>query len=103
MTTIKRYNESTLQWEPILRGPRGYKGDQGDPGNDGLDGADGTPGVVTSATPPANTELVWHDTTDDSAGGVVISNDFQYIVRMTQAEYDAITPDENTLYVIVTA
>jgi len=38
-----------------------------------------------------------------SSGGepVVTSDDISTIVKLTQAEYDALTPDANTLYVIV--
>lgn len=38
-----------------------------------------------------------------SSGGapVVTSDDISGIVKLTQAEYDALTPDANTLYVIV--
>jgi hypothetical protein len=36
-----------------------------------------------------------------AADEIVVSEEIRQIVKLTQAQYDALTPDENTLYVIV--
>ena len=36
-----------------------------------------------------------------SATNFVSSSDFDNIVKLTQAQYDALTPDADTLYIIV--
>ena len=77
------------------------------------------PGVCTSTTRPAapyegqavyetdtNKTLIYNGTAwvifnDPNAASVVTSDDISTIVKLTQAEYDALTPDANTLYVIV--
>ncbi len=40
------------------------------------------------------------DATNVAAAGGVLSSSVSTIVSLTQAEYDALTPDTNTLYVI---
>lgn len=61
-----------------IQGETGPKGDKGDPGEPGMDGADGTNPV-----------------------GAVIGDGVTNIVSLTQAQYDALTPNATTLYVIV--
>ena len=34
-------------------------------------------------------------------GAVVVSDDIRTIVKLTQAAYDLLTPDANTMYIIV--
>ena len=65
------------------------------------------PTGITAATTDASGNVTFDNgvTVDGtlSSGGapVVTSDDISTIVKLTQAEYDALTPDANTLYVIV--
>lgn len=64
---------------------------------------DVTGGIVFQDEAPVDTDVLWVDTDDESgANNMVTSTDIRYIVQLTQAEYDALSPpDDNTLYVIV--
>lgn len=41
------------------------------------------------------------DAANVAAAGATMSADISTIVKLTQAEYDALTPSDNTLYIIV--
>jgi hypothetical protein len=61
----------------------------------GQPGATGPAGIVQSPTAPANTDVLWADTSEP--GTALIR-----VVSLAQAQYDAIvTPDPFTLYLIV--
>ena len=66
--------------------------DEGGGGGGAVDSVNGQTGAVVVAE--ANEANV-------RAAGGVISADVTDIVQVTQAAYDALTPDPNTLYVIV--
>lgn len=53
-------------------------------------------GVGTGETADFQTEWKSPETL-----GLVVSQSVRSIVKLTQAEYDALTPDESTLYVVV--
>jgi hypothetical protein len=92
----------------------------------GVSGIQGPPGIVISASEPDETDVIWADTsevgdavvpTGGTAGQVlakasgdeydtewvdrVASEDVSEIVVLTQAQYNALTPDAETLYIIV--
>lgn len=62
------------------QGIQGVKGDTGDTGPQGIQGIQGVPGETPELS--------------------IISNTISAIEQMTEAEYGAITPDPDTLYVI---
>jgi hypothetical protein len=57
------------------------RGDTGAAGTAGADGADGLPGVVISATPPGDTDVLWADTA--TPGGVIYGADGKTILSGT--------------------
>jgi hypothetical protein len=71
-------------------GPAGTKGDTGPEGPEGPEGPQGPQGPQGDTGPPG-----------EVPADVVTSLDLDAIDVLTQAEYDALTPDPRTLYVIV--
>lgn len=55
MSNLKYFNEDTQEWEYLVIGKQGP---QGAPGIDGNDG------IVSSETPPENTDILWLDLSD---------------------------------------
>lgn len=76
-------------------GPTGATGITGATGTTGPTGPTGASGIVTSSTAPADTTVLWADTSEP---GTAMTR----ILVVTQAEYDAIvTKDAYTLYVVI--
>ena len=76
-------------------GPTGTAGVSGSTGPTGPTGATGSTGIVISDTAPAQTDVLWADTSEP---GTAMTR----IVVLTQAEYDSIaTPDPLTFYVVI--
>ncbi len=105
-------------------GPMGLKGDKGDPGKDGIDGLDGADGNMTfeeltyeqleSLRGPVGPRGVRGETGDPGPQGEKgDKGDTGDVgpqgevgppptwVALTQAEYDALEPDPNTVYLVV--
>jgi hypothetical protein len=77
------------------QGVQGLQGLQGVQGLQGLQGILGDQGIFIGASPPANTSILWADT---SSPGTAMT----YVLVLSQAEYDSIAvKDPFTLYVVV--
>ena len=84
-----------LQGATSTQGATGTQGLTGVQGLQGLQGILGDQGIYIGASAPANTSILWADT---SSPGTAMT----YVLVLSQAEYDAIaTKDPFTLYVVV--
>lgn len=83
------------QWLASLVGPQGAAGPQGPQGETGPAGPQGPAGTTSFAGLTDVPPLVQSQTT-----GITGADQITNIVSLTQAEYDAITPNAATLYVI---
>ncbi len=87
-----------------VEGPEGAQGIQGIQGEQGIQGIQGEPGDLTDAPTDSNTyarnDGVWIEvpkTAQENSTGELIKN----IVKVTQAEYDVLTPIGTSMYLIV--
>jgi len=89
-----------------IQGPEGPPG-AGEPGADGVDGVDGKSAYeIALENGFEGTEEEWLESLVGPEGpqgpDAVTGDGISTIVKLTQAEYDALDPpDESTLYVIV--
>lgn len=91
------FNDLTPEQIEILRGPRGEQGEKGDPGQDGKDGQsftfnDLTPEQIGLLTGPQGPK---GETSKDAER----VNGYK-IVALTEGEYESITKDPDTIYMV---
>jgi hypothetical protein len=73
MTVIRKWNETTQDWEVALVGQRGRIGPTGPTGPigpTGSTGETGEQGIVVSSTPPDDTEVLWADVTESGRDAI---------------------------------
>jgi hypothetical protein len=107
MAGVLKVKQLDGSWVDITgAGPPGPTGATGATGAAGATGDDGAPGIIIDDTAPANTDVLWADTTvgGDGTSGITSVGpiDIVSIWAGTQDDYDAVvSPDANTLYVVV--
>lgn len=91
-----------LSGAPGIQGERGLQGLQGVPGEQGIPGQQGTPGVQGIDGKSAYQAATSGGYTGTEADfNVAMSRAKELPVYLTQSQYDALTPDANTTYVVV--
>ena len=86
------------QGDPGPEGPQGPQGDPGPQGEQGLQGPQGEPGPQGEQGPQGPPGADGEDAVLPT--NIITGDGISQIVALTQAEYDALTPDPATLYVI---
>ena len=86
------------QGERGLTGPQGAEGPSGPQGEQGLTGLQGSEGPAGPAGPQGDQGLTGPEGPEGPAGPA--GEGGTPVVLLTQAEYDALTPDPGTLYVV---